>query len=351
VTETLKQLAGLIRLFGLRTLVRRKRRHDLALPHLRGYVLTHVLWTLTQEGFLDRLVATGELSVPAYSRERHLAQHVLESLCVYLDALKLVDYEDGTCQATGRLVDLLSEPRGVFDLTYGYEPIFAALPALLAGTKQVGRDVNRRGDYIARGSGELGLQLPFPVMCDLIRGLGARRVLDLGCGDLEFLFLLCEELPVRCVGIDKDPATVAYAEKRLRESRFADRIEVCEGDMFAVDELRRRWGDAEVLTAIDVFHEYLLQGESRIRGLLEELRRAFPRSAVVVAEFCLQPRERLRRRPTAFVEHHLFHDVTNQVILPASRWRELFRGGGYQVVTERVFDIVGHGYFVLRPTG
>jgi SAM-dependent methyltransferase len=306
---------------------------------------------LTQEGFLDRLVAAGKLSAAAYARERNLAPHVLQSLCVYLDALKLVDYEEGTCVPTRGLVDLLAEPRGIFDLAYGYEPIFTSLPALLAGTKLVGRDVTRRGEYIAKGSGELGRQLPFPVMCDLIRRLGARRVLDLGCGDLEFLFLLCEELPVRCVGIDKDPAAVAYAEKRLRESRFADRIEVHEGDMFAVDELCRRWGDADVVTAVDVFHEYLIEGDGRIRGLLEGLRRAFPQAALVVAEFCVQPRARLRRRPTAFVEHHLFHDLTNQVILPASRWRELFRAAGYEVATERVFDIVGHGYFVLRPRG
>jgi SAM-dependent methyltransferase len=318
---------------------------------VRGYVLTQVLWTLTQEGFLDRLVAAGKLSAVAYARERNLAPHVLQSLCVYLDALKLVDYEEGTCVPTRGLVDLLAEPRGIFDLAYGYEPIFTSLPALLAGTKLVGRDVTRRGEYIAKGSGELGRQLPFPVMCDLIRRLGARRVLDLGCGDLEFLFLLCEELPVRCVGIDKDPAAVAYAEKRLRESRFADRIEVHEGDMFAVDELCRRWGDADVVTAVDVFHEYLIEGDGRIRGLLEGLRRAFPQAALVVAEFCVQPRARLRRRPTAFVEHHLFHDLTNQVILPASRWRELFRAAGYEVAAERVFDIVGHGYFVLRPAG
>jgi len=121
--------------------------------------------------------------------------------------------------------------------------------------------------------------------------------------------------------------------------------------MFDVDELRRRWGDAEALTAIDVFHEYLSEGDSRIRQLLEQLREAFPNSALVVAEFCLQPRERLRRRPTAFAEHHLFHQLTNQVILPAHRWRTLFGEAGYEVVIERVFDIVGHGYFALKPKG
>lgn len=349
--ETLKQLWQLIRLFGLRALIRRKYRHDRALPYLRGYVTTRILWALTQEGFLDRLLSQGRLAILPYARERGLQEAVLESLCEYLDALGLARFEDGVCHPTGRLAALLAEPRGVFDLTYGYEPIFVALPELLLGKRHVGVDVHRRGEYIAMGSGELGRQLPFPVMCDLLRKLGVRQVLDLGCGDLEFLFLLCQELPVSCIGIDNNAAAVAHAEKRLQESPFAHRIQVHQADMFAVGDLRRRWGDVEALTAIDVFHEYLSEGESRIRKLLEEFREAFPRSALVVAEFCLQSRERLRRRPTAFVEHHLFHQLTNQVILPAQRWRTIFREAGYEIAMERVFDIVGHGYFALKPTG
>lgn len=348
---TLGQVLQLIRLFGLRTLARRKRRHDKALAHLRGYLTTRILWALTQEGFLDRLLEEGELSVPGYARERGLQEEVLESLCEYLDAVGLVRLEEGRCRARAALADLLADPRGLFDLAYGYEPIFEALPEVLAGTKQVGREVDRRGDWVAKGEGELGLQLPFPVLCDFIGRLGAKRVLDLACGDLEFLFLLCRELPVECIGIENDPAAVAYAEKRLRESPFAHRIEVHQADMFEVEELARRWGDVEVIAAHDVFHEYLSGGDSRIRRLLEQFRETFPRSALVVAEFCLQPRERLRRRPTALVEHHLFHQLTNQVLLPAERWRSIFRAAGYRVVMERVFDIVGHGYFALKPAG
>jgi len=179
VFDTLRQAWQLIRLFGLRALLRRKRRHDRALPHLRGYVTTRVLWALTQEGFLDRLLGAGELAIPAYARERGLQEPVLEALCDYLDALGLVRLEEGVCRPQEALDSLMADPRGVFDLAYGYEPIFVALSELLAGSKCVGVDVDRRGEYIAMGSGELGLQLPFPVMCDFLRRLGARRVLDL----------------------------------------------------------------------------------------------------------------------------------------------------------------------------
>ncbi|HUU11914.1 MAG TPA: hypothetical protein VM431_15425, partial [Phycisphaerae bacterium] len=65
-------------------------------------------------------------------------------------------------------------------------------------------------------------------------------------------------------------------------------------------------------------------------------------------EFCKQPHEKLRRNPTAFLEHHLYHDLTNQTIVEAARWRAMFDAAGLQMLEEKVFDIVGHGYFVLR---
>ncbi|NIA20716.1 MAG: hypothetical protein GWP05_01840, partial [Anaerolineaceae bacterium] len=65
--------------------------------------------------------------------------------------------------------------------------------------------------------------------------------------------------------------------------------------------------------------------------------------------FCNQPHESLRKRPTAFLEHHLFHDLTNQKIGTADLWRRLFREAGFRIVEERIFNLVGHGYFALKP--
>jgi len=67
-----------------------------------------------------------------------------------------------------------------------------------------------------------------------------------------------------------------------------------------------------------------------------------------MGEFCKQPHEKLRRAPTAFLEHHLYHDLTNQVITTAERWRAMVAAAGLAIVEEKVFDMVGHGYFVVR---
>ncbi len=106
--------------------------------------------------------------------------------------------------------------------------------------------------------------------------------------------------------------------------------------------------DVDAVTAVDTYHEYLEHGEGKVVGLLKDLRATFPNALLYVGEFCKQPHDRLRRRPTAFLEHHLYHDLTNQVITDAAGWRRMFAEAGLEILEEKVFDIVGHGYFVVK---
>jgi hypothetical protein len=344
----LGQIRDLVKLFGVRHLLGMKRRHDKSLPYIRGYAATVVFQTLLNVGFLDALKKEGPVDPGDFARANGLDPDILEYLCEYLDILRILKKSDGGF-ALDRLGEtFMAEPRGTFDLTYGYQPIFSNLEPMLRGEMVFRRDVDRRGDFIAKGSGELGVQLPFPVMREMILAAGIKRVLDLGAGDLEFLFHILEGTDLTAVGIDLNADAVRYARGRLASSRFADRIEVDEADMYDVEALARRWPDVDGVTACDVFHEYLLTEEERIVDLLSRIRAAWPGAAIVVAEFCKQPPEVLRKRPTAFVEHHLFHNLTRQKILSADEWLDIFERAGLGVESQKVFDIVGHGYFVLR---
>jgi ubiquinone/menaquinone biosynthesis C-methylase UbiE len=346
------QILELIRLFGLFRLAKMKRRHDKALPFIRGYCTTVSLWALFNTGVMDELrrappdgIGTRELA-----GKLRLDGRILDILLDYLDCVRVVRRDaDGryALDALGR--DLVEEPRGAFDLACGYEEVLSDLTALVKGEKTFGRDVRRRMHFIAKGSGELGLQLPFPVMADMVKRGGFRAVLDLGSGDLEFLFTLCRAKDdLRGYGIDISQEAVQHARERLAGSPFRDRIVVERGDLFELDGFLARWKDVDLMTACDAFHEHLFEGTEKIDRLLAHCRGKFPGVALLVAEFCRQPHERLRRRATAFVEHHLWHSLTNQVILSADEWRDIFRRAGYRIAEERVFDIVGHGYFLLR---
>jgi len=343
------QVLDVIRLIGLSKAVRVKRRYDRALGYVRGYATCCCLWSLLETGVLDRLLEADEVTLDALAEEGGLDRHVLESILTYLDGASLVRMEEGRVRALPELRRLTAEPRGFFELTYAYEPIFHRLTDMLRGQARYPDDVDRLGKYVGRGSGQLCRTLPYPVLVDMLRRHGARKVLDLGCGDLAFLFFACEALPeVRCVGIDIDPPTVAYAREVLTSSPYADRIDLAEADMFDLAAVAQQHPDVDAVTAVDTYHEYLAEGEAKVVGLLTRLRETFPNALLYVGEFCKQPHDRLRRHPTAFLEHHLYHDLTNQVITDAAGWRRIFGEAGLEILDEKIFDIVGHGYFVVR---
>ena len=345
----MSQALEILRLLGLGKCVRLKRRFDEALPFVRGYAVCSCLWALLEAGALDRLLESESVEVDSLRGDLRLDGHILESILSYLDGLSLVRVEGGRVRALKKLRRLMAEPRGFFELTYAYEPIFARLGDLLRGAVKYPEGVQRLGKYVGRGSGQLCRTLPYPVLADMLRRHHARCVLDLGCGDLAFLFFLCEMLPqVRAIGIDVDGPTAAYAREILAGAPWAERIEVREADMFHPEEIAREHPEVDAITAVDTYHEYLAEGEEKVVGLLRRLRQEFPRALFYVGEFCKQPHKKLRRRPTAFLEHHLYHDLTNQTIAEAPRWRAMFAAAGLKIVEEKVFDIVGHGYFVLR---
>jgi SAM-dependent methyltransferase len=345
----MSQILNVIRLLGLPQAIRTKKRFDEALPHVRGYATCSCLWALLETGVLDRLLDAEDVSFDALADEGRLDRHVLESIFSYLDGLSLIRAEAGRVRALPRLRRLMAEPRGFFELTYAYEPIFARLQDLLTGRASYPKDVQRLGKYVGRGSGQLCRNLPYPVMADMLRRHGARHVLDLGCGDLAFLLFLCEALPqAQAVGIDLDGPTVAYARQVLDAAGFGHRVALREADMFHIEGLAAEFPDIDAITAVDTYHEYLSAGEEKVTGLLRQLRDQFPKALLYVGEFCKQPHDKLRRQPTAFLEHHLYHDLTNQTIVTADRWRAMFAAARLEIVEEKVFDIVGHGYFVLR---
>jgi len=343
------QIWDLVKLFGIGKLARMGISEKISRRYIRGYCATTCFSAILDCGLADRMVEARWVHVDKFAEDNALDKHVLEAILDYLDGISVVRLDEGFCRLTRHGKILMGMPRGAFSLLYGYAPVFHRLQELLRRQVEYGRDVTRRGEYIAKGSGELARHLPFPIMILLIRARGLRNVLDLGSGDLEFLFALCkEDSNIRCHGIDISPDAVRYANTRLQESDYAGRVTTAVGDMFDIRQTARELPDIDTITAVDTFHEYLTRGHEVVVNLLRDIREAYPKAYLVVGEFCKQTRESLRRRPTGFLEHHLFHSLSDQEILFAGDWEKIFDQAGYFLEEKKIFSIVGHGYFVLR---
>ena len=242
----------------------------------------------------------------------------------------------------------LAEARGSFNLLSAYRPIFENLSNLLTGKKKYGREVRRSELLAAKGSGELGRLIPFPIMREIIRNHRFKTVLDLNSGDLEFLFLLAEDKEMRGYGIGDCPEVVEYARGRLKERGLEGRISVFQADIFDLKPLRDNFQDVELIVAYDLLHEHLAKGEDKIIGLLSELKGLFPGASFLIAESPKRPTVDLRKSPTIFLEHHLFHKLSEQTVLSLDEWLAIFVQAGLTLVEKRIFDIIGHSYFLLK---
>ena len=177
---------------------------------------------------------------------------------------------------------------------------------------------------------------------------GGQAVLDLGCGDMAFLAGLVEINDTICGhGIDNSAEMVRFDQEKLKQQDYQGRLTVQRGDMFNLPELPAALPVINCITACDTLHEYLQQPD-RIVALLQGLKERFTGATFVIGEFCLQDPAWLRRHKTATLEHHLFHQLSGQLIGSAPQWREIFRRAALEIIEENVYDIIGHGYFALK---
>jgi ubiquinone/menaquinone biosynthesis C-methylase UbiE len=119
--------------------------------------------------------------------------------------------------------------------------------------------------------------------------LGARTCLDVGCGAGDKLVELVRN-GLLCMGLDRDPAMLAQADRRLQDSQLE--AVLLEGD---AARLPPASGTVDVVTMFDVIGEL-----ADVEGALEEARRVLrPRSGLLAFDARMptgEPREGLRVR-------------------------------------------------------
>ncbi|KPJ62840.1 MAG: hypothetical protein AMS15_02635 [Planctomycetes bacterium DG_23] len=338
----------LIRLFGLKKLSRTKRRHQKAQGLLRGYVATCVIQALLEEGFLDLLNQEGSLNPKDYAQSKGLEAEVLEAMCEYLYGINFLSKTGGRYSLNDKAKWLLAEPRGSFDLLSAYSPIFENILELLTGEKKYGRQVKRSELMAAKGVGALGRPMFFPIMQDMIKNQGFKTVLDLVVGDLSLLLLLAEDKEIHGYGIGDSAEVVEYARSRLKEQGLEERFSVFEADIFDLKPLLDDLQDVDLIIAFDLLHEHLAKGKDKIIGLLSELKRLFPGASFLIGESPRREIAQIKKSPGIFLEHHLFHRLSEQTVLSVDEWLDIFALAGLTLAKKRSFGIIGHIYFLLR---
>jgi SAM-dependent methyltransferase len=345
-----RELLNTLRVVGVRRMLRLRRAHRLGWEGIiAGFYTTRAIQALFNVGFFDALKRQGSVDAAAFAAERGLDLHILEALCQALFALGILEKRGAAYALAPKGEVAMDMSRGWFDISYGYEDVLHNLEALLRREKTYGKDVHRRTDYVARGSGEIEDWMYFPLAADIVARRGSRRVLDLGCGDGTFLRSLCQRIPeVAGYGIDIAPDAIADGRERVREAGLQDRIQLYARDIAAVDALPDGLSGVDLGITFFVLHELRFEGQACVVDFLRGFRRTFPGAPLVVFEAIRPTAEEMRKRPGMAVQYFMYHDLTHQQPVASEEWRDLFTTAGFTSIEQRNLDFARSAIFTLH---
>lgn len=342
------ELAKTVHRFGLPYMLRLQKTYKTGWDEmLRGYLETTTMHALLNVGLIDEMQKQPSVDLAAFAARDNLDLAVLEPLCEAFYCLGIFEHANGSYSLSEKGRSIVEVMRGWLEVCYGYGEVFHSLEPLMRKEKVYGRDLYRRSDFVARGSGEMENLLFFPMVNDIIIANGYKRVLDLGCGDGTFLRTLCGLNPtVECYGIDLAPEAVAEGNRVLKETGLESRVHLTALDISKIEQAPLPAIDAA--TVFFVLHELLFFGEDVLLKFLRNFRRLFPNAPLIAFEAVRPSLEELHRHPGISVYYFLYHDLTQQKPVDAATWKQLFRAAGFESIEERQLDFAKAAIYILK---
>jgi len=321
----------------------------------KGYYTTKALLALWRLGLFDRAERDGELDAAAIAAEWGVDEELVRPLFNYLLVRGFLERTDaGAFRLTQRGHD--AHPyRGYLSTMVGaYEPVFSRLEAIVTGAVSYGKDLTRSHEEMVRGLTALEDKMMGTVTDAVIR-VGARKVLDLGCGSARMISRMCEVDPgIHTVGVDRDPGSCAVARETVQLRGLADRMQIVEGDAFEVTML-----PADVLAGVDtvtvmfLLHEVLRQRgrDGTVRLLTEIADLVGPQGRLIMVEVSGTVDHQYRENQLFVPEYELLHEYTNQRLASRPEWEAMLADAGMTVVDVLPVDMCQSFCMVAAPTG
>jgi SAM-dependent methyltransferase len=309
---------------------------------LRGWFACPVISCLGEMGVLNRM-AQSPFSLDDFPQVANRAG--LAAIFEYLISLGvLARCADGENRyQASPLGAKVFQRYGAFCLLHSYRDYFDRLPALLNGAGP-SATVNRLRNVI--GSGQLHAKKFFPTALNFLGERSCDAVVDVGCGDGQFLLATLKAHPnTSAVAVDSSAIAVQTTLERL-QTEFPNRSvrgEVANG--FEVEA----WSQAlssntktAVVTLWFVVHEFSDGQPERVIEFFRRLRACCPNAEVIVGEIVNVPAELLAdsRDDSIMPEFLLFHSLSGQGVLSWEQHQQVLAGIPYKLVNEQRFDVV-----------
>jgi len=230
-----------------------------------------------------------------------------------------------------------------------YEPVLERMSPLLRGVESYPKDVQRNGEALGRHCAAGFHYWGKSVALHALSLLGAKSVLDLGCGGGGFLIDACRTDPqIRGIGLDISEGAIEFARKSVAASGVADQIQLFVGDAFAPESWPTACREADAIITVGTLHEQFRGGEDAVIALINKyavLMEKGPMKGIIIGEPELMYDEH-------DADFYLMHVFTRQGLpRPREGWLPVFEKT--KLRCEEVLTAPDNGprfaYFVLRP--
>ncbi|MEO3977503.1 methyltransferase domain-containing protein [Streptomyces sp. CAU 1734] len=210
---------------------------------------------------------------------------IAEGFLRYLVSRGVLERQGGDYLLTRLGEDLTSDVSlarlGVYVGAYG--PVTTRIGDLLTGRASYGSDVARDGGRLGLHCATLFSFFHTPVVVEAMRGRGARRILDIGCGGGQLVVDACLRDPeLTGIGLDIDPDAITVARELARRQGVADRVEFVVGDAFSPADWPEICYEADGLCVMSALHEHFRHGEQAVVDLLNEYAELFPHQRILL---------------------------------------------------------------------
>ena len=269
------------------------------------------------------------------------------SVFKYLAALGLLVER---CEAAGHYVasDLgrkVFARHGSFCILNSYQNFFQDLTSLLLVSNLGGKPVVNRFRNVL-GSGQLHSRKFFSPALQMLAGRSFPFLVDLGCGNGQFLQQAIElKLARKLGGVDVSHVAVTATATKVGGARACVCLHAVEADAYVVSIWSKKlpwYKEAGLFSLWFVLHEFSRSDPRVVLRFLREINSRYPSAELILGELVKLPDHALANNRTESImpEFLFFHELSGQGVLSWPEWQEIRRTMPFQVVTERYLDSI-----------
>jgi SAM-dependent methyltransferase len=307
---------------------------------LRGHAACPILSGLGELGLLDRML---ERPFRTADFPEVTDAPLFDATLDYLVSLSLLSRTDESgqwCYAVTPVGKTVFTRYGSCSLIHSYRDFFERLPRMLVGAdRSTPPAVDRRVNVL--GSGQLHARKFFPSAYAILASHPFRRIIDVGCGNGEFLAGVLRIRPdVEAVGVDVSDVSIRALHDRFRSAVAGV---LCDG-VDVAGWLRQISPSSEptVLALWYVVHEFTKDRVECAVDFFRSLHAHLPTAEVILGEIVnIAPEILADNHPASIMpEFLLFHALSGQGVFTWDQHLSVLAQIPYSVTSEVRFDDV-----------